>query len=77
MVKLHENRGTIIPSLNNPHLYKYVSGHYPSSCLYFKTLRFEDQSLSPEIGTSCNDWAQLSRFYLKSETESTFRNGVF
>jgi hypothetical protein len=25
----------------------------------------------PEIGTSYVDWAQLSRFYLKTETESS------
>jgi hypothetical protein len=31
----------------------------------------------PEIGTSCIDWAQLSRFYLKTETESSLRNVVF
>jgi hypothetical protein len=28
-------------------------------------------------GTSCIDWAQLSRFYLKTETESSFRKVVF
>jgi hypothetical protein len=61
------------------HQYKYyVSGHYPSSCLYlttpsclfFKTQRFGE-------GTSSNDWAQLSKFYLKTETESSLRNVVF
>jgi hypothetical protein len=31
----------------------------------------------PEIGTSCIDWAQLSRFYLKTETESSLGNVVF
>jgi hypothetical protein len=30
----------------------------------------------PEIGTSSIDWAQLSRFYLKTETESSLRNVV-
>jgi hypothetical protein len=30
----------------------------------------------PEIGTSSTDWAQLSRFYLKTETESSLRNAV-
>jgi hypothetical protein len=30
----------------------------------------------PEIGTSSVDWAQLSRFHLKTETESSFRNVV-
>jgi hypothetical protein len=29
-----------------------------------------------EIGTSSIDWAQLSRFYLKTETESSLRNAV-
>jgi hypothetical protein len=28
----------------------------------------------PEIGTSSTDWAQLSRFYLKTETKSSLRN---
>jgi hypothetical protein len=31
----------------------------------------------PEIGTSSVDWVQLSRFYLKTETESSLRNVVF
>jgi hypothetical protein len=31
----------------------------------------------PEIGTSFIDWAQLSRFYLKTETECSLRNVVF
>jgi hypothetical protein len=31
----------------------------------------------PEIGTSSIDWVQLSRFYLKTETESGLRNAVF
>jgi hypothetical protein len=31
----------------------------------------------PEIGTSSIDWAQLSRFYLKTETESSLQNVVF
>jgi hypothetical protein len=77
------------------HQYKYyVSGHYPSSCLYlktpsclfFKTQRFGDWILSsssgktygcPEIGTSSIEWARLSRFYLKRETEYSLRNVVF
>jgi hypothetical protein len=28
----------------------------------------------PEIGTSSIDWAQLSTFHLKKETESSLRN---
>jgi hypothetical protein len=68
----------------------YVVGHYPSSCLYlkspsclfFKTQRFGDWILSPSSGetysgTSSVDWAQMSRFYLKTETESSLRNVVF
>jgi hypothetical protein len=31
----------------------------------------------PQIGTSTIDWAQLSRFYLKTETESSLQNVVF
>jgi hypothetical protein len=34
-------------------------------------------SLGPEIGTSSIDWTQLSRFYLKTETESSLQNAVF
>jgi hypothetical protein len=30
-----------------------------------------------EIGTSSIDWAQLSKFYLKTETEPSVRNDVF
>jgi hypothetical protein len=33
--------------------------------------------MSPEIGTSSINWVQLSRFYLKMETESSLRNVVF
>jgi hypothetical protein len=44
--------------------------------LFFKTQRFGDwilspSFLSPEIGTSSINWAQLSRFYLKTEIESS------
>jgi hypothetical protein len=34
-------------------------------------------SLSPEAGTSSINWAQLSMFYLKMETESSLWNVVF
>jgi hypothetical protein len=33
--------------------------------------------LRTEIETSFVDWAQLSRFYLKTETESSLRNVMF
>jgi hypothetical protein len=29
------------------------------------------------LGTSSIDWAQLSRFHMKTETESSLRNVVF
>jgi hypothetical protein len=48
---------------------KYVFGQYPSSCLCLKR--------RPEIGTSSIDWNQLSRSYLKTETESSLRNVMF
>jgi hypothetical protein len=63
----------------------YVFGHYllscffylkTTSCLYFKTRRFGYWILSPEVGTSSINWAQLSRFYLKTETEMSLRNAV-
>jgi hypothetical protein len=31
----------------------------------------------PEIGTSSIDWAQKSRFFLRTETDSSLRNVVF
>jgi hypothetical protein len=31
----------------------------------------------PEIWTTSLDWAQLNRFHLKMETESSLRNVVF
>jgi hypothetical protein len=34
-------------------------------------------SRCPEIGTSSIDWAQWSRFHLKTERESSLRNVVF
>jgi hypothetical protein len=40
---------------------------YPICCWY----------RCPEIGTSSIDWVQLSRFYLKTEIESSLRNVVF
>jgi hypothetical protein len=40
-----------------------------------KTRRFGDWS--PEIATSSIDWAQQSRFYLRTETDSSLRNVVF
>jgi hypothetical protein len=33
--------------------------------------------LGQEIGTSSIDWAQLSKFHLKTETESNLRSVVF
>jgi hypothetical protein len=45
-----------------------VLGLYTSSWCWYRCL---------EIGTSSLDWAQLIRFYLKTEIESRLRNGVF
>jgi hypothetical protein len=33
--------------------------------------------VGPDVGTSSVDWTQMSRFYLKTETESSLRNVVF
>jgi hypothetical protein len=54
----------------------YVFGHYPSSCLYLKhrPVYFSKHNVS-ETGF-CLDWAQQSRFYLNTETESSLRNVV-
>jgi hypothetical protein len=67
--------------------------HRPPSCFYLKTPCFGDWILSlfqikpakldtidgasQEAGTSSIDWAQQSRFYLKTETESSLRNVLF
>jgi hypothetical protein len=37
----------------------------------------DNSTLVLEIGTISINWAQLSRFYLKTETESSLRNVVF
>jgi hypothetical protein len=69
-IRLDKKRSRPAPSKSlqpSSQSYKYyVSGHYPSSCLYFKTHR-----------DSSTDWTQLSRFYLKTEKESSLRDGVF
>jgi hypothetical protein len=79
----------------------YVSGHYPSSCLYlktpsyvyFKTQRYgtgfcltfqvKPTQLAPISRASFYLWrqglallilAEMSRFYLKTETESSLQN---
>jgi hypothetical protein len=51
------------------YVYKYyVSRHYQSPCF---------TPSSPEIRTSSIDWAQLSRVYLKTETESSLQKVFF
>jgi hypothetical protein len=45
--------------------------HSPQSSL---TCRW---SQSPEIGTSFNDWAEQSTFYLMTKTDSSLRNVMF
>jgi hypothetical protein len=63
----------------------YLSWIYPYGSGYFVLflLKFGLYTPSwgwhrcPEIGTSSIDWDQLSRFYLKMETESSLRNTVF
>jgi hypothetical protein len=44
--------------------------------VYISKQRFGDWILSPATGTCSIDWAQLSRFYLKTEIESSLRNVV-
>jgi hypothetical protein len=43
----------------------------------FTHIMFLDIINRPEIGTSSIKWAQLSRFYLKTETEFGLRNVAF
>jgi hypothetical protein len=50
------------------HLPVYISKHTVSETGF---------CLRPEIGISSIDWAQLSSIYLKTETESSLRNGMF
>jgi hypothetical protein len=53
---------TIVCSYN----YHY-SGHYPSSCLVFKTRRFGDWILSPSSGgTYSNGKIERANYYLRS-----------
>jgi hypothetical protein len=52
------------------------SRNYPWSVIYLKQ-RFWDWILSSEAETSFIYWAQVSKFHLKTETESSLRNAVF
>jgi hypothetical protein len=54
----------------------FIEKHRP---VYFSETGFSRrlQVKCPEIGISSIDLAQLSRFYLKTETESSLRNVVF
>jgi hypothetical protein len=69
LVEILEDRAASI--FRKEEYYKhYVSGHYPSSCFYLNH--------GPVfIGTISVNWAQLRRFYLKTETESSLRNVAF
>jgi hypothetical protein len=65
-VTLHYHRPYIsdwLRTSSSPQLFAVSSAH--------------PKSPGPEIGTSSIDWAQLSRFYLKTETEFSLRNVVF
>jgi hypothetical protein len=44
---------------------------------HYKRTTHEGKKEGPEIGASSMNWAQLSRFCLKTETESSLRNAVF
>jgi hypothetical protein len=55
----------------------YFSKHNVSETGFSLRLQVKPTIKGPEIGTSSIDWAQLSRFYLKTETESSLRNVVF
>jgi hypothetical protein len=67
----------------------YRSSCLTLSYVYFKTTfrRLDSLSVfrenllswapSPGIGISSIDWAQVNRFYLKTETESSLRNVIF
>jgi hypothetical protein len=62
------------------------------SCFYLKSVSVQrwglgqteyvlsedgDRIPSPWTGTNCTDWAPLSRFYLKTEIDSSLRNNLF
>jgi hypothetical protein len=53
--------------------FRYIPGPY-WLCRY--DLKVCDDGTS-EIGTCSIDWTQLSKFYLKTEIESSLRNVVF
>jgi hypothetical protein len=79
--------GYKLPLIIRSKSYKYGSGHYPSSCLYlkipfclyYKTQHFRDwilclssgKTYSVPIGTSCINWAQLSRFWRLDSVSSS------
>jgi hypothetical protein len=49
---------------------RHVVGHAQASGLLFQ------RSARPDKVTNSVDWAQLSRFHLKTETETSFRRAV-
>jgi hypothetical protein len=58
----------------------YLSKHNVSDtgfCLHLQVRLPRWDIRCPEIGTSSIDWTQLSRSYLKTETESGLRNVAF
>jgi hypothetical protein len=63
------------------HLILLVCGNlqesYTSILQICSSLSKKLKIFGPEIGTSSIDWTQLSRFFLKTETEFSLRNVVF
>jgi hypothetical protein len=53
-----------------------LSGN-PQTCIREVLGSNYGRDIGPEMGTSSIDRAQLSRFYLKTETESSLRNVTF
>jgi hypothetical protein len=66
------------PVFIQKHLHVYITKHNVSENRVGLRLQvIWAQSMKLEIGTSSIDWAQLSKFYLKTEIDSSVRNVVF
>jgi hypothetical protein len=52
----------------------FIQKHRP---VYFSKYNVLETVSGPEIGTSSIHWTKLSRFYLKTETESSLQYVVF
>jgi hypothetical protein len=74
--RLHKNHS----DFSTPHVYVNCLNKSKETGRYGRkdeNARSIEKMVDAEIGTAFIDWVQLSRFYLKMETESSLRNVVF